>query len=484
MNTLKIIEKSYIFYILKYYEQRPQCHSAGLQLNISSTVQFPSWRLPVGWFNGLAVITEINLECRNFDVIETDAFVADAFTTVRNLTLNWPSLKILQTGAFNGLLSLQSLVFTYSSINVFTTGLLDNVAKTLTYLSVVEVNKYSTPLLVNGLTGGTSSMVSLKTVVFQHNLNDTITERTFFGLTSVVYLDLSSCQIEVIGSNSFNRISSTIEVLILRENKLKTLPYGLFGQMINRLGLKIYIDKNIWHCDCDLCYVKGMIGIEFFVTNNFDCQTPNYLKGHPIATNEFCSLAPCEVIEKPGESDSTAPTVKPDVKIICYRKSTTVWTEEVTLKPRNYDFTIGMRNMPYEIDISLEEDPINTALLWFKKAENLTKAYKSELSAKLSTFKDVNAKAVYLLCVIRLNNDAIPPQNCMSFMMQMYSFMWLSGEQMESSIGMVIIGLILCMFVGCGIGYAVLMRYPKLLMLSKDQQRKKGHHGSKNTTEA
>lgn len=443
-------------------------------------MQFPSWRLPVGWFNGHAVISEINLECRNFDVIETDAFVADAFTTVRNLTLNWPALKILQTGAFNGLLSLQSLVFAHSSIIGFATGLLDNVAKTLSYLSVVEVNKYSKPLLINGLTGGTLPMVSLKTVVFQHNLNDTITERTFLGLTSVVHLDLSSCQIEVIHSNSFKPISNTIEVLILRENKLKTLPYGLFSQMMNRSGLKIYVDKNIWHCDCDLCYVKGMIGIEFFVTNNFECQTPNYLKYYPIATTEFCSTAPCEVIEKPG--GSTAPVrEKPHVKSICYRKSTTVWTEEVTLKPRNYDFTIGMHNIPYEIDISLEEIPINSALFWFKKVGNITEAYKSELSEQLTTFKDVNARAVYLLCVIPLDNAAIPPQNCVSYMIQMYKFMWLSGEEMESTIGMVIIGLMLSMFVGCGIGYAVLMRYPKLLMLSKHQQCKIKHQESKNT---
>lgn len=442
---------------------------------------FPSWRLPLGWFNGLAVITELNLECRNFDIIETDAFVADAFTTVRNLTLNWPGLNILQTGAFNGLHSLQSLVFTYSTIKGFTTGLLDIVAKTLTHLSVVEVNKYSTPLLVNGLTGGTSSMVSLKTVVFKHNLNDTITERTFLGLTSVVHLDLSFCQIEVIGSNSFKPISSTIKELSLRGNKLKTLPYGLFSQMMNRSGLKIYLDTNIWHCDCDLCYVKGMIGIEFFVNNNFDCQTPNYLKNFPIATTEFCSSAPCEIIEKPGASGITTTTEKPHVKTICYRKSTTVWTEEVTLKPRNYDYTIGTRNIPYEIDISMEEIPINSTLLWFKKVGNLTKAYKSQLSVQLTNFKDVNAKAVYLLCVIRLDDAAIPPQNCISYMIQMYKFMWLSGDQMETAIGMLIIGLMLSIFMGAGIGYALLMRHPKLVMLSKYHQSK-GHQGNKNIT--
>lgn len=447
-------------------------------------MQFPSWRLPVGWFDGLAVITEINLECRNFDIIETDAFVADAFTTVRNLTLNWPTLNILQTGAFNGLLSLQSLVFTSSSIKGFTTGLLDNVAKTLNNLSLMEVTRYSTPLLINGLTGGPSSMISLRTAVFRHNLQDTITERTFSGLTSIVYLDLSFCQIEVIGSNSFNRISSTIEVLNLRENKLKTLPHGLFSQMMNRSGLKIYIDKNIWHCDCDLCYVKGMIGIEFFVINNFECQTPNYLKSYPIATTEFCSSAPCEVIENPGVSVITTTTEKPHIKSTCYRKSTTVWTEEVTLKPRNFDFSIRRRKKPYEIDISIEEVPINSALLWFKNIGNLTQAYKSQLSAHLTTYKDVNMKAVYLLCVIPLDDATIPPQNCISYMIQMYRFMWLSGEQMESAIGMVIIGLILSMFVGCGIGYAVLMRYPKLLMLSKYQQHKNEHQGNKNTTSA
>lgn len=374
--------------------QRPTCHGSGLKLNIRAGIRFPNYNLEAKWLTAKVSITELIFEFRNFDTIQVDAFATEAFSTVRNLTLLFASPKTLETGTLNGLHSLRSLDFASSAIRVFTAGVLNNLAETLEELTLTEWISSSSPLLVDGLTGG-APMTALKRVKFYYNMDKTITERTFVGLTSVTHLDLYGCQIVAIGVNSFNPISNTIQVLNLGGNKLTTLAAGLFDLIIPRPGVRIIIESNLWQCDCQLCYFKWVL-LNSDVIDQFstmECRTPISLRYSPVSSTHFCfDDTDCESYEIiPSIGPPITTTVRSPNNDIT---STTLETQTTTMStPTNEELTTENPPTIIEEDVQLFVTQICST---FTSGEPINEII--NLNAGVSSLKifDISAGEVYV----------------------------------------------------------------------------------------
>lgn len=310
--------------------QRPTCHDSGLKLRIGSSINFPNFILTAKWLTAKVTITELHFNFNNFNSVQVDAFATEAFSTVRNLTLQFVAPRRMEVGTLNGLHSLRSLDFVSSQVQVFESGLLNNLAGTLEKLTLNEWISSSPPLLVDGLTGG-AHMTALKRVTFYYNMDKTVTERTFVGLMSVTHLDLQGCRMVAIGENSFNPISNTIQELNLSENRLTTLAAGLFDLIIPRPGVRIIIDNNLWLCDCQLCYFKWVL-LNSEVVVQFDpaeCRTPISLRFSHVESTDFCfGSTDCESYE-------LIPSINPPIT----PNPTTVLTTATTLEQNSEEET-------------------------------------------------------------------------------------------------------------------------------------------------
>lgn len=517
--------------------QRPTCHNSGLKLRIHSGVTFSNYVLTAKWLTAKVNISELIFDCRNFNTIHVDAFATEAFSKVEHLTLQFASMRTMEMGSLNGFDSLRSLSFASAGIRVFTDGVLDNLARTLENLTLIELSSYSSPLLIDGLTGS-APMTALKRVQFNYNMDRTITHRTFVGLTSVTHLDLQSCQIVAIGVNAFDPISNTIEVLNLAGNKLTTFVPGLFDLIIPRDGVRITIENNLWECDCQLCYFKWVL-LNSEVIDQFrpiECRTPSFLRFAPVKSTDFCFESTCESYE-------VIPTLNPPITTIVPTtdNNITLTTRELyttTLPPTNEEettknpttiieddaqhlvpqicstFTSGDPIIEIihlnasvsslkifdinagEVFVGLEAFNEHSALLWYDSdGYNCVHERKStsnniigcgSMQCGISFYngngdtqkihiKNLKTNTVYMFCMVGdVDNAIISPLNCIPHFVASDTIsptdmppVWITTDYRELLIGMIVLGITVCVLLGMVLGYVILQKNPGWLRGSK-----------------
>lgn len=75
------------------------------------------------------------------------------------------------------------------------------------------------------------------------------------------YLDLSRCMIRSIYEDTFDPIASTLVLLNLTENRIKSLPSGVFNRIIGRnlsLEFKVDLTMNTFDCNCNLVELSAL----------------------------------------------------------------------------------------------------------------------------------------------------------------------------------------------------------------------------------
>lgn len=462
--------------------------------------------MPAKWLTANITISQLLIEFRNFDIVNPDAFATSAFHTVQNMTVIFGSVSILQKGVFNGLNSLKSLVFELSAIKGFSPGCLDSVASTLENLELIEWSSFSSPLLVDGLTGG-AAMTALKTVKITHNLESTITERSFIGLSSVTHLDLSSCRIQVIGPRAFDAISNTIEELILNDNLLGTFPAGLFDRMLPRTGIRVFVNNNRWTCDCDLCYFKWLlVNSAMFDQTTADCRNPNYLRYFPVNSTAFCfdedscnayvpnpavmpeqetTISPAEettalqtTIHDSNDSiitttDVITTTVYAELFFAqkCYTDDNTASNEIIFFKKTNYELKVFSIGGDGTVGIIIENFPENSALIWYDSdgyntmMKSLTSnEFSGSINCRLCVnnsqrfvITNLNLNKAYVFCLVNKELTSFPPFSCVPhFVMplEVHQNMILLGFLGYGLLGSILLVLIM--------SYVMLIQYMRL----------------------
>ncbi|XP_055306243.1 uncharacterized protein LOC129570597 [Sitodiplosis mosellana] len=237
--------------------------SVGMSLSIISFPTSISDRLPRKWLTVNMTVNYLSLYELNIRSIQEGAFNSDHFTELESLSIKNTPIGILYENSFLGLMNLKEIFLTHLELHTIQANVF---APMLNLQKVLFEHCGDHIVSLDNFFGGTVQMFHLNVVeISKCNLNDTITSSTFSSLRNVTELLLHENQITEIGPHSFDIIlaTATRKLIDLRVNKLKTLPRNIFrhsqGEAI------IDLDKNPWHCDCDIEPLRRFINDK---TNN------------------------------------------------------------------------------------------------------------------------------------------------------------------------------------------------------------------------
>lgn len=223
------------------------------------------------WFEFDVQLNDLRLKNMEFRQIEGNTFKFNQFSVLNMLEISDTPLELLAADTFNGLTTLKILHL--DSLNILK---IENKALApVPLLEKFKLNHSGDERLKLDNLFGTVDLNHLDTVIILGcDLSNTITERTFSHLSSVTHLSLVSNKIEQIAENSFDNVLGKLENLILRSNKLISLPKNIFKRIATH-PLTIDLSNNPWHCDCTMNDLRTFIlnseNIEF---RRIVCKTP------------------------------------------------------------------------------------------------------------------------------------------------------------------------------------------------------------------
>ncbi|XP_025055608.1 platelet glycoprotein Ib alpha chain-like [Alligator sinensis] len=157
------------------------------------------------------------------------------------------------------------------------------------------------------------SLGKLEELELKGNQLQRLPEDTFAGLAVLRDLDLSNNALEELPLGLLTKLGA-LETLRLSGNRLRTVPTGFFPE--DRLFPYIFLDKNPWHCDCSLAYLRDWItenepsiyyqeeGLDKTKVENdaesVKCDSPAHYKGTPV-------IHFTQVCSKEGDKDTSVP---------------------------------------------------------------------------------------------------------------------------------------------------------------------------------
>lgn len=250
---------------------------------------FSGFSVAPKWLETNLQITELVIQdVKTINEIEANAFAGQAFKNLQALELINMRLDYFQKNMLNGLISLHTLHVTQMEFQFIE----ENCLAAVPHLRSILFEAISDQVIdVRNLTGTMTldlmQIVSLR----ENNLENSINENTFFGLSNIKSLFLTNSKICSIGSKSFDRIQRTIQLIDLRGNHLRTLPDGLLLQLLMRNDVKISLSKNRWRCNCDLVALRKLIiskPLQFEDVNEVKCSQPKELVEQAVASAWFC----------------------------------------------------------------------------------------------------------------------------------------------------------------------------------------------------
>ncbi|XP_051495840.1 platelet glycoprotein Ib alpha chain [Apus apus] len=185
------------------------------------------------------------------------------------LLLSANRLASLSTAAFLPLAQLQDLDLSYNGLVALHTGpllpslkellLSHNALGTLPALQgLPELTRLA--LAHNNLAelapGAFRAVPRLQDLDLQGNQLRTLPEEAFAGLRALKDLDLSDNLLEELPRELLQDLQK-LETLWLSGNRLQTLPTNFFPE--GHLFAYVFLTENLWHCDCDLRYLRTWI---------------------------------------------------------------------------------------------------------------------------------------------------------------------------------------------------------------------------------
>lgn len=391
------------------------------------------------------------------------------------LTLEKATFRQLTKSNLEGLISLNTLTFLTCSIGKFDSGAFDTLAKTLSILTLSQAEPQKDILQAKLLTGSVQ-MTALHYAKLKYNMKNTITNETFVGVPMLTTLDLSSCQIEVIGANSFDLLKSLLMVR-LNDNKLKNLPAGLFDRLLPNPVLLIDLKANSWRCDCDICYVKSCLSNSL----NFRGDDSVCLVSE---SNDVCSDDKC--FEAPGTNSSipTQPPLTPDEFEVgrqqCQLDDNSAVVEIIQIQLRSQTLQI-QDNEDGSITLRVKNKSFNnTLLVWFDTSDHhfqstmnsndfdcrLSQGTNNSLITRSIQLDNLKTNTPYTFCLMEntAKEYVVSPFNCVTYNKRVKGEeVWLVNDARGLTIGMIILSIILTMICGSVLCFFMMRRNPSWL---------------------
>lgn len=438
------------------------------------------------WYSGDTPIRSLVITDANIIDIEPDAFNTDAFKKTRELQLFNFQVQVLRSGVLNGLNKLQYFRLEGVKLRRFEA----NFFGATKYLNSV-IMSFCTEYTINldGALGTDILPKLLRASLNNNDFNNTITAKTFAGLTAIQRLHLENSQITVIGEYAFDPIASTLEVLNLSRNRLKTLPPNLFIGILSAHEdpyVQIYLENNPWDCNCDLVWLKMDMMTYLHVFCDYPCcTTPIFISNLLIQVADFCSNENSSTSKlSPGWTTSTTlleTTTKSSTnpfRIKCKRNTINnyhVYSFTAIQKPvgkiailklSEEAITIFVRNFPRDSVVFIYESNAIDLPLLCNKIRNI--------ESMALQFKFTSNKS-YMGCVMQTHSKEVSPLNCISFhtFSREYSLpeMWLPKNDRITIIIVLIGTYVVSVTIGLYVILLIVRQYPKLMPLKKRRLR-------------
>ncbi len=147
----------------------------------------------------------------------------DGLTNLRTLVLNYGDFESLPEGLFDDLTSLKTLRLNNGELRTFPAGIFDK----LTSLKTLAMNSQPFTTLPAGLF---DKLTSLTTLRLNDGIFQTLSASIFDKLTSLKTLDLSDGYFTTLPEGIFDKLTS-LKTLELQDGFLDSLPVGLFDKL-------------------------------------------------------------------------------------------------------------------------------------------------------------------------------------------------------------------------------------------------------------
>lgn len=234
------------------------------------------------WFTVSERVLSLHLDNLEVSLIGPYAFNTKHFETLKELTITSKITHYIFSNAFNGLENLVSLSLYDMKITGFASETLAPL-QSLEKFSMQRCNARHKKFLLSIDRLFATNLPNLERIeISRCNLSTTITNSTFVGLQNISFLNLTENHIEQLGQGSFDSIFRTLKTLNLAANDLKSIPKQIFSKA-KGTGIKIFLQDNPWHCDCDLENFRRFLQF----SQNIDpqqiiCKTPKNLAGKQL----------------------------------------------------------------------------------------------------------------------------------------------------------------------------------------------------------
>lgn len=442
-------------------------------------------------------IIDLDVDFDKIRVIQQNAFGKGRFADVRKLTLYiviikqskfkfsfcecrfvvrnlWPE-EYLYVYTFDGLGSLENITFLdaqlvsgpYGSNLIITYGMLQFAKDRLNTLTLTErVDEYHRSFSIQRMLGDRSAtLTNLEYVNVKYNLS-IINSQSFTAIPYVRILDLSGCYISAIEADSFDNLNKTLLTLNLANNRLVTLPDGIFMTLnlipiiadelfVNsETTLTIYLSDNPWHCGCKLIFTKDLFNQYSNFQGDFSCKSPPEIENYPIKESDFC---PC-----PITTTTSIPTETTETYSDNYLEKECFSFDHIA---ENYTVLIQSQMKEMELSVTADEDVLvviesmgeNLALIWFGsdtlRGASLYYVQSSNIDCISSLRKEIvitnlDKAKVYTFCLINITHTTVTPLDCISYYHREYNKIWFPESSQPLVIGVIVTCLVLSNIVG------------------------------------
>lgn len=469
------------------------CHSTGVKLILPKDVT--GYTLKANWLQADMKIIELEIDGERIDEFEMNVFVSPVFGTVKKMTLkNVQHLMFYQYDirnyVFNGLDALEDLIITNAALKIYDNGMLDYMNETLKSFVLTGMGQEQTMNIDKFVGGDARILPHVEYVKIQYKLLDSINYRSFTAIPNVKVLDLSNCNISVIGQFSFEKLDSQLQLLNLEGNSLKTLPSDIFSDLhlsstlpestlqsaeeLDTSKLIIRLNDNPWHCDCSLEHLKELLNANTNFDGHIVCTTPEEIKDYHIKETEFCPLpittdattataATTEIVTTPIDKENNNEKG-------CYSYSNVEGTTKIAIVPKMQAIRLDIT--AEGASIKLEKTSSNLILIWFKSETftNDTLEYHqntnvSDCFTDLSNpihITNLDNNTTYTFCLMNITQQTVSPFDCLSYHHQrdVEQFTWLYENSKSVTICIAVFSCIASIIIGMIMG-AIFMKCKK-----------------------
>ncbi|XP_053964118.1 uncharacterized protein LOC128867048 [Anastrepha ludens] len=404
-----------------------------------------------------------------------------------NLTNTFESLAVIQRN---------------KPINSIRDDFLDHVVHQIKNLTLqVGLPKITNAAVLSGLLQNLS-YVNLS----YNNFTNTFNDGTFKKMSNVKSLDLSYSNIQFLPDYIFSHFSSSLRHLNLSNNQLLTINNLVFGRYTIHIDLVIDAHSNPWNCSCEL---RAEMVIIFRYQDNYPtCETPNEYAGLSVLDEGLCAG---EFNTTVGNSMSTRLTTEyttpTSVDALNLLNSTTTssnaliepttsdimstmllqclsYANETTaewqsaLQPVSQMSITALPNLQVEVILESNNSGVSYGLVWdfYSMTVNYNQ-YGLGCTGSINyttIIEDLLPDTAYTFCLVRKDQLTISPFCCES--VHLHSNLsvsynaWLTNDMRSTGISLIIVGVVLCCFVGISGVCMLIKNQPTLLKGSKRVQ--------------